>query len=230
MFVPKAFRLDDRQAVAALLEAYDFALLVTALDGQPQASHLPFLYDPERGPEGTLLGHMARANPQWRDFATLAERGEEALVIFQGPHSYISPTWYGGGPPTVPTWNYVAVHAYGQPTLMEEPAAVRGLLDRLVAVQEAGQHRPWSTQDLEESFVEGMMRGMVAFEIPLTRLEAKAKLSQNKKPAQLAAAAQVLEAAEAPLARETGRWMRAAHNAQMRGHGAEPPAAVKEDA
>lgn len=230
MFVPKAFRLDDRRAIVELIEAYGFALLVTALDGPPQASHLPFLYDPERGPEGTLLGHMARANPQWHDFAALAERGAEALVIFQGPHSYISPTWYGGGPPTVPTWNYAAVHAYGQPRLMEEPAAVRGLLDRLVAVQEAGQARPWSTQDLEESFVQGMMRGMVAFEMPVTRLEAKAKLSQNKKPAQLAAATQALETAEAPLARETGRWMRAALDAQRQQQGTNQQKAVKENA
>ncbi len=225
MFVPKAFRLDDRQAIAALIEAYDFALLVTTLEGQPQASHLPFLYDPERGGKGTLLGHMARANPQWRDFATLAERGEEALVVFQGPHSYISPTWYGGGGPTVPTWNYVAVHAYGRPRLMEDSAAVRALLDRLVTAQEAGQARPWSTADLEESFVQGMMRGMVAFEMPVTRLEAKAKLSQNKKPAQFAAATRALEAAEEPLARETGRWMRAALDAQV-----EQREAVKEDA
>ena len=214
MFVPKAFRLDDRRAVAELIKTYDFGLLVTALDGQPQASHLPFLYDPDAGGNGMLLGHMARANPQWRDFVALAEGGQEALVIFQGPHSYISPTWYGGGPPTVPTWNYAAVHAYGTARVIDDPAAVRALLERLVAVQEAGQDRPWSIQDLDENFTQGMMRGMVAFEIPLTRLEAKAKLSQNKKPGQLAAATEVLEGADEPLARETGRWMRAALNAR----------------
>lgn len=214
MFVPKAFRLDDRQAIAAVLETYDFGLLVTALDGNPQASHLPFLYDADAGPEGTLLGHMARANSQWRDFEDLAERGEQALVIFQGPHSYISPTWYGGGPPTVPTWNYVAVHAYGIPRVIDDPATVRALLDRLVAIQEAGQAQPWSMQGLEESFTQAMMRGLVAFEIPVTRLEGKAKLSQNKQPAQLAAATQVLEGAAEPLARETGRWMRAAFESQ----------------
>lgn len=215
MFVPKAFRLDDRQAISDLLKAYDFGLLVTALDGQPQASHLPFLFDVQYGEEGVLLGHMARANPQWRDFAALAEQEQEALVVFQGPHSYISPTWYGGGPPNVPTWNYVAVHAYGVPQVMDDAAVVRALLERLVAVQEAGQDRPWSMGDLEESFTQAMMRGMVAFEIPVTRLEAKAKLSQNKRPEQLAAATRVLEDAGEPLARETGRWMRAALNARM---------------
>jgi transcriptional regulator len=153
---------------------------------------------------------MARPNPQWRDFERLAEAGQEALVIFQGPHSYISPAWYGEGPPNVPTWNYVAVHAYGIPRTLDDPAAVRALLERLVATQEAGQTPPWSTAGLTEKFIDGMQRGLVAFEIPVTRLEAKAKLSQNKAPAQVAAAAAVLEGAEAPLARQTGTWMRRA--------------------
>ena len=103
MYVPEAFRLDDPLRIAEVMRTFDFALLVTAPDSRPQASHLPFMYDPESGPHGRLLAHMARANPQWRHFAQLAEAGQEALVIFQGPHSYISPTWYGEGPPSVPT-------------------------------------------------------------------------------------------------------------------------------
>lgn len=215
MFVPKAFRLDDRQQIAAVIEANNFGLLVTAAAGAPEASHLPFLYDPAAtaaGPQGTLRAHLARANPQWRDFAKLAEEGFEALVIFQGPHSYISPTWYGGGPPTVPTWNYVAVHAYGRPRMIDDAAELRDMLDRMVALHEAEEARPWSTAGLEEGYMQAMMRGVVAFEIPVTRLEAKAKLSQNRKPAQLAAATAVLEAATDPLARQTGAWMRAAVN------------------
>jgi transcriptional regulator len=153
---------------------------------------------------------MARPNPQWRDFEKLAAAGQEALVIFQGPHSYISPTWYGEGPPNVPTWNYVAVHAYGIPEVIEEPERVRVLLDRLVATQEAGLDPAWSTAGLTEKYMAGMQRGLVAFEIPVSRLEAKAKLSQNKTAAQLAAATAVLEEAEAPLARQTGAWMRRA--------------------
>ncbi len=215
MFIPKAFRLEDRDAIAAVLGRYDFGLLVTALDGRPQASHLPVLYDPEAGRQGTLLGHMARANPQWRDFAALAAQGLEAMVAFQGPHSYISPRWYGGGAPTVPTWNYVAVHAYGTPRIIDDPAAVLAQLQRQVAAQESARATPWSMEDLEESFIQAMMRGLVAFEMPLTRLEAKAKLGQNKQPAQLAAATEVLEAAAEPLARETGRWMRSALEAQQ---------------
>ncbi len=210
MYVPEAFRLTDPQRIAEVLRAFDFGLLVTAADGAPQATHLPFLYDPDRGENGTLLGHMARPNPQWRDFKTLAAAGQEALVIFQGPHAYISPTWYGEGPPNVPTWNYVAVHAYGLPRVIDDPAEVRALLDRLVGVQEAGLQPSWSTEGLTEKYMTGMQRGLVAFDIPVSRLEAKAKLSQNKTPAQLGAAAAVLEKAEAPLERQMGAWMRRA--------------------
>jgi len=210
MYIPEAFRLDDRARVIEVMRAFDFALLVTAPDGLPQASHLPFIYDPDRGAEGTLLAHMARPNPQWRDFQALAAAGQEALVIFQGPHSYISPAWYGAEPPNVPTWNYVAVHAYGTPKVIEEAGAVRALLERLVTIQEKNQESPWSTAGLTEKFLDGMQRGLVAFEIPVTRLEAKAKLSQNKAAAQVAAATAVLEGASDPLARQTAAWMRRA--------------------
>lgn len=210
MYVPEAFRLADPQRIAELLRIFDFALLVTAPEGAPQASHLPFLYDADVGENGTLLAHMARPNPQWRDFAALAATGKEALVVFQGPHAYISPAWYGEGPPNVPTWNYVAVHAYGLPRVIEDAAEVRALLERLVAVQEAGREPAWSTAGLTEKYLDGMQRGLVAFEIPVSRLEAKAKLSQNKAPAQLAAATAAVELADNPLARATGAWMRRA--------------------
>jgi len=189
MYVPEAFRLDDRALVSEVLRAFDFALLITAPEGRAQASHLPFIYEPDEGPEGTLYAHMARPNPQWRDFAALAESGGEALVVFQGPHSYISPTWYASEQPNVPTWNYIAR-------------------------QEAGLTPAWSTAGLTEKFMDGMQRGLVAFRIPVARLEAKAKLSQNNTAAQLGAAAAVLEQAEAPLARETGAWMRRALEAK----------------
>jgi len=210
MYVPEAFRLSDRDRMAEVVRAHDFALLVTAPEGKAQASHLPFLYEPDEGPEGTLYAHMARANPQWRDFAALAAAGGEALVVFQGPHSYISPTWYASEQPNVPTWNYVAVHAYGPPAVIDAPDEARALLERLVARQEAGLDPAWSTAGLSDKFMEGMLRGLVAFRIPVARLEAKAKLSQNKTTAQLAAATAVLEAATTAPARETGAWMRAA--------------------
>ena len=214
MFVPKHFLLEDPARIREVLQRYDFALLITATGGVPSATHLPMLYDETRGDKGVLLGHMARANAHWKDLATLSESGGEALAVFQGPHAYISPTWYGGGKPTVPTWNYVAVHAYGTPRLIEDPIEVAALLDRLVEVQEQGQDQPWSTRGLEESFLSAMRRGVVAFEIPISRLQAKAKLSQNKEPAQIKCAADTLLSSDDPQRNGIGSWMAAALQAK----------------
>ncbi len=182
MYVPDLFKLEDPRRIAEVLEHFNFALLVTAVEGgAPVATHLPFMFDAARGPKGTLVAHMARANPHWRDFAALTAAGGAALVAFSGPHRYISPSWYGPGD-AVPTWNYVAVHAYGAPRLIEDPDAVRVMLDRLVAVHEAGAPKSWSLAGQDEGFLARMQRGIVAFEIPIDRLEAKAKLSQNKEP------------------------------------------------
>lgn len=179
MYIPKDFILEDPAQIAALLEHHAFAILVTAGDGAaPVATHLPFLYDPGAGPHGCLRGHMARSNPQWRAFAASSR---EALVIFHGPHAYISPRWYQPGA-AVPTWNYVAVHAYGMPAIINDDAAVDALLRDLVGEYEAAAPRPWSLDGQEEAYLARMRRGIVAFEIPITRLEAKAKLSQNKTP------------------------------------------------
>jgi transcriptional regulator len=180
---------------------------VTATDGPPQASHLPFLLDQDRGPKGTLLAHMARANPQWREFRRLTERGGEALVAFQGPHAYVSPTWYGPGE-AVPTWNYVAVHAYGTPRVIDDPPEVRGLLERLVRQQESGFEAPWSLERAEEAYITRMLRGIVAFQIPIARLEAKAKLNQNRTPDQRRGAAAALESGTGVFDRQVAALMR----------------------
>lgn len=180
MYVPEIFRLDDAAAMGAVIRDNSFGLLVTvSAQGLPQASHLPFDYDEAAGTRGRLLGHMARANPQWRDFEALAAAGGEALVVFQGAHGYVSPSWYGGGP-AVPTWNYLAVHAYGRPRVVSDPEAVHGLLERMVEQHEAGFAAPWRMDDQDPAFLSRMQRGIVAFEIEVTRLEGKAKLSQNK--------------------------------------------------
>ena len=182
MYVPEAFSLDDPAAVAGVIQSHCFALLVTASGGVPRATHLPFIYEPEPGPHGTLLAHMARANPQWRDFAALAAAGGEALVIFQGPHGYISPNWYGPGD-AVPTWNYQAVHAYGRPVISDDQDKARAQQEALVAAFEAASPLPWSLAGQDDAYVRRMLRGIVTFEMPVTRLEAKAKLSQNKSEA-----------------------------------------------
>jgi transcriptional regulator len=175
VYVPKAFDASDRTWCHALIEAESFGILVSVDDGGlPFATHLPFLLERDRGPHGTLLGHVARANPHWRQFA-----GPKSLAIFAGPHAYVSPSWYAVHP-SVPTWNYVAVHAYGTPVVIEDPGRIRALLSRLVATHEAGLPAPWSVDALPEDYRAGMERGIVAFEMPIERLEGKAKLSQNR--------------------------------------------------
>ena len=211
MYVPEMFALEDPRRIAEVIAQFNFALLVTALPGQapggaPTASHLPFMYDAARGPHGTLVAHMAKANPQWRDFAALAEAGQEALVVFWGPHGYISPSCYGPGD-AVPTWNYLAVHAYGTPRLMEDAAEVRAMLERLVAIHEAGAATPWSMAGNDETYTARMQRGIAAFEIPVARLEAKAKLSQNKTPEVRGRVVEALRAAADPESQALAAWM-----------------------
>src|SRR6476619_6129904 len=132
MYLPKSFQVEDLPELHAFMRAYNFATLVTQHEGAPFATHLPFLLDAERGPHGMLLAHMARANPQWRDFAAAGE----ALVIFQGPHAYISPSWYETHP-SVPTGNYAVGHGYGRPQSVEDQAMLRHMLETLVDTHEA---------------------------------------------------------------------------------------------
>jgi transcriptional regulator len=174
MYIPKHFEVRDLAQMHAFMDHWSFATLVTDECGHLVASHLPFLVDPERGTQGMLISHMARANGQWRTF----EQGGEALVLFQGPHAYISPSWYTVHP-SVPTWNYAVVHAYGVPRIIEEPDHVVQILRTTVAKHEGRFEKPWP-MDLPAAYLENMMRGIVAFEIELTRIEGKHKLSQNR--------------------------------------------------
>ena len=174
MYIPKAFREDDINTLHAFIREYSFAALITQQDGVPFASHLPFLLDADRGPYGTLLAHMARANPQLHDF----NKEQEVLVIFQGPHAYITPSWYEVEL-SVPTWNYAVVHAYGLPRLMEEKSELYDLLKILIQTHEAHFEKPWPFQ-LPDDYLQKMMQGVVGFEIQITRLEGKFKLSQNR--------------------------------------------------
>ncbi len=178
MYIPKAFREDDINTLHKLMREYSFATLITQHEGVPFATHLPFMLDAQRGPNGTLLAHMARANPQWHDFAS----GQEELVIFQGPHAYISPSWYEVEL-SVPTWNYAVVHAYGIPRLIEDGEELYQLLKTLIETHEAQFEKPWPFQ-LPDDYLQKMMRGIVGFEIEITRLEGKFKLSQNRTEAE----------------------------------------------
>ena len=174
MYIPKHFREDDLNTLHDLMRVYSFATLITQHEGVPFATHLPFILDAQRGPYGTLLAHVARANPQWRDFNS----EQEVLVIFQGPHAYVSPSWYEVEL-SVPTWNYAAVHAYGIPRLIEDGEELYQLLKVLIETHESQFENPWPFQ-LPDDYLQKMMRGIVAFEIEITRLEGKFKMSQNR--------------------------------------------------
>jgi transcriptional regulator len=190
MYIPPAFRIEDKAKLAAFLRQYSFATLVTYDGAASFASHLPMLYHPDDGAHGKLVAHMARANPQWQHFA----EGREALAIFHGPHAYISPSWYETAP-AVPTWNYGVVHAYGVPAMIDNPERVAALLHETVALYESSFAKPWPGE-LPDDYREKMVRGIVAFEIPLTRLEGKFKLGQNRSAEDQRGVFQVLSQSE----------------------------------
>lgn len=202
MYVPQAFQQHDRTELFAFMRANSFVTLVSLHEGQPFATHLPLLVDAEAGEQGELHGHVACANPQWRDLA-----GQEVLAIFSGPHAYISPTWYGV-PNMVPTWNYLAVHAYGRCELLEEPAELLDILARTAVTYERKQPVPWSFSN-EDPMVQKLLKGIVGFRLKITRLEGKWKLGQNHSPQIRAGAAEQLAKSNDPQAREIAERMAA---------------------
>jgi len=172
MYIPNANRVDDQEQVLAFMQAHSFATLVSLVNGQLFATHLPLIIVAQE--EGKLLrGHMAKANPHWQELATQ----REVLVIFQGPHAYISPTHYAKWE-SVPTWNYMAVHAYGSARLIQDEAGLLTALGELIAANDPAYQQRW--ESLPDTFRSGMLNGIVAFEITITRLEGKFKLSQNR--------------------------------------------------
>jgi len=173
MYIPRINQETDLNTLQEFMIAYNFAVLVNHHDNQLDATHLPLMLDRTRGAYGTLVGHLARANKQWKTFGD-----SEVMVIFNGPHAYISPTWYDNHP-SVPTWNYVTVHAYGVPHIIEEQKAIDEALHQLVKNHEQNRDPEW-IMDLPTDFMDTMRKAIVAFEIEITRLEGKFKLSQNK--------------------------------------------------
>ena len=171
MYIPSAFDEPDLAKLHVFMRRYAFAVVTSRNGDRLLASHLPILLDAEATPRGHLLGHMARANPQWKRVEG------EVMVIFSGPHAYVSPAWYAEGG-TVPTWNYVAVHAYGTFQVVEDRDALLDILRRSVVTYEARRTEPW-TFDETAPHVEAMLKAIVGFRIEITRLEGKWKLSQN---------------------------------------------------
>jgi len=204
MYVPKHNQNEDRAALLAYMRAYSFASLTTCGPGGLMATHLPFVIEEEDG-RMTLLAHMARANPQWRDFAA----GGDALAIFMQPHAYVSPRHYDSRQ-NVPTWNYVAVHAYGRPVLIEERVAKMELQQKLIRQHDPGYLAQMA--ELPESYLDAKLGAIVSFSLAVTRIEARYKLSQDKNPIERERIARELEASGDSVAAETAKLMRE-HNA-----------------
>ncbi|MEW6491856.1 MAG: FMN-binding negative transcriptional regulator [Cyanobacteriota bacterium] len=174
MYIPNAFREDDLEKLLAFIRANSFATLVSIVDSTPFASHIPLVVTMQDNTV-KLTGHLAKQNPQWKAFGT-----SESLAIFTGPHAYISPSLYEKHE-SVPTWNYIAVHAYGKPqfiTLNNSQELMDRMIDEMIDTYETSYKSQW--HDLSDNFREGMMNGIIGFEMTVTRLEGTYKLSQNR--------------------------------------------------
>jgi transcriptional regulator len=173
MYIPPFNRINDRDRIIRFIQSHGFASLVSKNEQGITVSHLPVLWDNNDSEWGMLRSHMARANPQWRHF----ESGDEVLCIFQGPHAYISPSWYLTQH-TVPTWNYAAVHVYGVPQLLDT-ADLRQIVYDTTAKYESVMSQPWNIP-LSEQEIDKMLKAIIGFSIRITRVEAKFKLGQNR--------------------------------------------------
>jgi transcriptional regulator len=177
MYLPTMFKEDRVEHLHGFIRASGLASLVTRTPDGLIASHVPMLLDTSPAPYGTLIGHLARPNPQGRGALG------EALAIFQGPDAYITPSWYATKRATgkvVPTWNYVAVHAYGEVEFFDDPARLLDVVTRLTERQESRRSAPWAVSDAPEEFIQSMLKGIIGFAIPVSRLEGKWKMSQNR--------------------------------------------------
>ena len=173
MYIPEHFKETNPERISALIEGHPFGMLITAPEGVPFVSHLPFVFARPAGSQSKLLGHMARANPQWQHFAT----GSEVLAVFQGPHAYVSPSWYASA--GVPTWNYAVIHLHGTARLIEDETELEALLEQLTRVHESPMPSPWAHKATGERRAK-LLNMIVGFEIEVTSIRGKFKLSQNR--------------------------------------------------
>ncbi|PWC50806.1 transcriptional regulator [Azospirillum sp. TSA6c] len=178
MYVPPAFREDDLPTLHALMRETRLANLVTATDEGLMATPLPLFLAPDEGPCGTLYGHLARANPQWKQQSL-----GEPMVLFTGPEAYVSPSWYASKEEhgkVVPTWNYIAVHAYGTAEFFDDADRLLEVVTRLTDLHEGRRAAPWAVADAPVDFIRAQLRGIVGLRLPITRIQGKRKMSQNR--------------------------------------------------
>lgn len=208
MYCPEAFREDRTEVLHALMRTHGFATLVSVADGAPMVTHLPLHLDAGEGESAVLRGHMARANPHWQ---ALAAAGE-ALAIFQGPHAYVTPSFYASKQETgkvVPTWNYAVAHCRGPVSVHQDADWLRTHVAELTDAHEAGRPEPWGVDDAPERYVQTMLRGIVGVEMEIRALDGKWKMSQNREAADFAGVAAALGASPVASDRATAEVMRA---------------------
>lgn len=198
MYQVAAFREERIEVMHALIRAHPLAVLVTSVGGILEANHLPLLIDSLPSPQGTLRGHVARANPLWRQL-----HENEVMAVFQGPQVYVTPSWYPekrASGKVVPTWNYAVVHARGPLVIHDDRAWLHDLVSRLTDQQEAGRAQPWGIADAPADYIERMLGAVVGIEIPISRIEGKWKVSQNRADADRAGVADGLAQSADPQA------------------------------
>ncbi|AZO48331.1 MAG: FMN-binding negative transcriptional regulator [Mesorhizobium sp.] len=181
MYIPPAFRDDDKESLRATIRAARLGTLVTATAEGLLATPLPLFLDESEGEHGTIYGHVAKANPQWR-----APVLGDGLAIFMGPDAYVTPAWYQTKQETgkvVPTWNYVAIHSYGPVEFFDDADRLLEVVTRLTNLHEGGRATPWSVSDAPPEFIQSQLRGIVGLRMPVARLEGKRKMSQNRNAA-----------------------------------------------
>jgi transcriptional regulator len=203
VYVPRHFAEQDAAAIRRVLDEFGFATLVTVADGEPVLSHVPVLVEYDDGRPVAVIGHVAAANPHAKALAAAS-----SLLVFQGPHGYVSPNWYEAPDKSVPTWNYVAVHLAGPLTRIDALDGKRAIVDALSARHEAAFPQPWTTGKMEPSLLEKMLGGIVGFRMTVERVEAKFKLTQNRSAADRARVVAALEARNQPSTAELAAWMR----------------------
>ena len=179
MYQPPHFREDRLEVMHDLMRAHPLATVVSFDGDRVSANHLPLVLHAKGAERGTLRGHVAKANPMWRNH----QASVEVLAVFQGPHHYVSPAWYPSKKEhgkVVPTWNYAVVHAHGPMAVFDDPDWVLDHVKALTSQQETGRDQPWAVTDAPREYLDAQLKGIVGFEIPITRLEGKWKLSQNR--------------------------------------------------
>ena len=199
MYIPSFNRIEDRQSINAFLHAHGFATVISNDGEKILATHLPVMFDESAN---VLRSHMARANEQWKSFAS----GREVLCIFHGPHAYISPSWYVDQH-TVPTWNYAVAHVYGRPSIVDLTELKQIVFDT-TAKYESMQPQPW-TIPLGENEIDAMCKAIVGFKIDITRVETKFKLGQNRSAEDQEKMLRALQSATDHASRELGDFMAA---------------------